>query len=190
MYLEKINICNISDAEYLETEAYFKEFSEKIKPFKPEDRKRSLAGRLLLKKAVKKLYGKDCFTYTYNQNGKPICDFCYFSISHSGEYACIAVFDKPIGIDIQYNENFNKRESYKLFSKAETEFVNTKNSAERFFTIWTLKEAIIKADGKKLKDISAINLIDSNSELIKKYDGYNLTTEKFDNYILSVAEKS
>ena len=130
MLLEKINIRDITDEEYTAALYLFPDI-----PKRGEDTKRTLAGRILLKKMIKRLYGRDSFEIKYNPNGKPLCDFCFFGISHSGDFAAAAVSDKPIGIDIQVPLAFKKREKYMLFSPEECGFVNAADSENRFFTL-------------------------------------------------------
>ena len=113
MLLEKINIRDITDEEYTAALYLFPDI-----PKRGEDTKRTLAGRILLKKMIKRLYGKEDFKLYYNENGKPLCDFCFFSISHSGDFAAVAVSDNQVGVDIQIPGGFKKREKYMLFSPA------------------------------------------------------------------------
>ena len=116
MLLEKINIRDITDEEYTAALYLFPDI-----PKRGEDTKRTLAGRILLKKMIKRLYGKEDFKLCYNENGKPLCDFCYFNISHSGDYAVCAVSEREIGVDTEQMLGFKKRERYMLFSAEGTD---------------------------------------------------------------------
>lgn len=189
MELKKINIGSISEKEYSEISEYFPETAPKTKNYRPEDKKRTLAGRLILKKIIKEIYGREDFTLFFNENGKPMLDFCFLSISHSGDYAVCAVSDLPVGVDIERTGGFKKRDKYMLFTPLESEYVNERDSENRFYTLWTRKEAYIKAKGGLLADAAKAELVTPDLKLRNIYDGFHFTTEKSDNYILSAAEE-
>lgn len=185
MVLEKINIRDITATEYREAAALL----PNIKNRQEDDIKRTLAGRILLKKTVNRLYGKEDFKLYYNENGKPFCDFCYFNISHSGDYAVCAVSEKRIGADIEKIRELKKRDRYMLFSPEESQYVNGCDSENRFFTLWTMKEAYIKALGGKLKNAAAAELV-NGGRLKKEYGGFVFKTEYFNGYVITVCEKA
>ena len=189
MRCEVINIRAVSDGEYRDISArQSDELKKRLENCSEDDIKRTLAGRLLLERMIKRIYGKERFEIKYNINGKPLCDFCFFSISHSGDFAAVAVSGKPIGTDIQIPCGFKKREKYMLFSPAENEFVNMENSEDRFYTLWTRKEAYIKAEGGTLSDAAKISLV-CGRELKEKFGEYRFKTEKTDSYYLAVCYK-
>lgn len=189
MRCEVINIRTVSNDEYRDISARQSDgLRKRLENCTDDDVKRTLAGRLLLERMIKRIYGKERFEIKYNKNGKPLCDFCFFSISHSGEYAAAAVSDKPIGVDIQIPGGFKKREKYMLFSPDENEFVNAKDSENRFYTLWTRKEAYIKAEGGTLSDAAKISLI-GGGELKEKLGEYRFESEKTESYYLAVCCK-
>ena len=183
MLLEKINIRDITDEEYTAALYLFPDI-----PKRGEDTKRTLAGRILLKKMIKRLYGKEDFKLYYNENGKPLCDFCYFNISHSGDYAVCAVSEREIGVDTEQMLGFKKRERYMLFSAEETDYINECDSENRFF-LWTMKEAYVKAIGGRLKNAAEINLV-SNKTVNTSLGGFLFKTEYFNGYVITVCEKT
>lgn len=189
MRCEVINIRTVSDGEYRDISARQSDgLKKRLESCSEDDIKRTLAGRLLLERMIKRIYGKDRFEIKYNKNGKPLCDFCFFSISHSGDFAAVAVSDEPIGVDIQIPCGFKRRKKYMLFSPAENEFVNTENSEDRFYTLWTRKEAYIKAEGGTLADAAKISLV-SGGRLKEKFGEYRFETEKTESYYLAVCCK-
>jgi 4'-phosphopantetheinyl transferase len=189
MRCEVINIRTVSNDEYRDISArQSDELKKKLENCGEDDVKRTLAGRLLLERMIKRLYGKKRFEIKYNRNGKPLCDFCFFSISHSGDFAAVAVSDNQVGVDIQIPGGFKKREKYMLFSPAENEFVNAENSENRFYTLWTRKEAYIKAEGGTLSDAAKISLV-CGGELKEKLGEYRFETEKTESYYLAVCCK-
>ena len=189
MRCEVINIRTVSDGEYRDISArQSDELKKRLENCSEDDIKRTLAGRLLLERMIKRIYGKEQFEIKYNINGKPLCDFCFFSISHSGDFAAVAVSGKPIGADIQIPCGFKRREKYMLFSPAENEFVNAENTENRFYTLWTRKEAYIKAEGGTLADAAKISLV-CGGRLKERLGEYRFETEKTDSYYLTVCCK-
>ena len=75
-----------------------------------------------------------------------------------------------------------------LFSPLESKYVNERDSESRFYTLWTRKEAYIKAKGGILADAAKAELVTSDLKLLSRYDGFDFMTEKSDGYILSAAE--
>ena len=189
MIIRKINICGISKEEYSETEKAFPEAALKANNYRPDDKKRTLAGRFLLKKMITELYGRDNFALSFNENGKPALDFCFFNISHSEDFAVCAVSDSPVGVDIERADGFKRREKYMLFTPRESEYVNERDCVNRFYTLWTRKEAYIKAKGGILADAARAELVTPDFKLLSRYEGFRFTTEKSDGYILSAAEQ-
>ena len=190
MDIRKINIHSISDAEYSQIAKIFPETAEKIKNYRPDDKKRTLAGRFLLKNMIKEIYGREDFSLVFNENGKPLLDFCFFSISHSEDVAVCAVSDFPVGTDIQYMGGFVKRKKYMLFTDSESGYVNQHDSENRFYTLWTMKEAYIKAIGGKIADAAKTEFVTSDFIIKKTYENYKFKTEKQENYVFTVCEKS
>ena len=185
MLVKTVDIRRITDAEYAETKKFFTDTAEKVKNFLPEDRKRTLAGRYLLKKMIKEIYGRESFEFFYNENGKPELDFCFFSISHSGNYAACAVAETPVGIDIEDTGRFKRREKYMLFTDNETRYVNERDSARRFCTVWTRKEAYIKAAGGVLASASETELVTPELSPQDSYGGYAFVTSDYGDSVIT-----
>lgn len=90
-------------------------------------------------------------------NGKPYLKNypdVHFSISHSGDIALCTLSDFPIGADIQLCTDFKDEICRRYFKKSETDYVagakTPEEKRQRFFKIWTLKEAYVKMTGKGL----------------------------------------
>lgn len=118
-----------------------------------EDSHAYLYGRLLLKHAVADL-GYNCSLEMLKREeyGKPYFndDSFSFNISHSGKYiVCVISCDEKesIGIDIEEIKPINLNDFTGVLSPREKNIVD---SNEKFYTYWTRKEAIIKADGRGL----------------------------------------
>ena len=182
----KININEIPLNEFYEEYNFLSEEGKKLlnKYKSDDDKKRSLAGKILLRRALKERYDISLYDLDYTERGKPILPFCNFSISHSGEYAVCVVSDKPIGIDIEKIRDIKSSLKYHFFNTDEASFVNESTDInEAFLKIWTRKEALYKSGNIDLKDLSSFCVLNENSD-------YSFKTKKFNNYIISVCLKS
>ncbi len=90
--------------------------------------------------------------FKYTENEKPYLENhpIHFNISHSKHYALIAISDKNIGVDIEFmDKDIEIEELMKIFAyEHEKQWVLEENSLIRFYTIWTIKEAILKFSGE------------------------------------------
>ncbi len=136
------------------------------------DKKCSLAGYILLYRGVYELYGKEKIDITFSENGKPMCDFCYFNISHSDTRVICVISDQPIGVDIQKIKKHTFREKYKLFTEEENTYVNQNNDliSLRYTEIFTKKEAAIKLLGQTISHSRLIDTFSNNFVFDTKFD--------------------
>lgn len=169
----KYDIRQLKDNEYKEyLSGLSKERKDYIMGNKNEnDRKLSLMGEILVKKAVAEFCGISAYDIEIqkDQNGKPyIVNLgINISISHSGDYVVCAVDNKPIGIDIEKIRDINLNVSKRFCNTDEYNYIfsNECNMPERFFEIWTAKEAEFKRLGGGKINFKTINTM----ELNKKY---------------------
>ncbi|MDR0937412.1 MAG: 4'-phosphopantetheinyl transferase superfamily protein [Oscillospiraceae bacterium] len=109
-------------------------------------RLRSLAAGYLIAEKLK----LDEDTFQYTPQGKPYLpgSSVHFSISHSGDWAVLAVADSPIGIDIERTdrENINKnRIAARFFTETERRWLaDNANNPDAFYYVWTAREAMVK----------------------------------------------
>lgn len=166
----KADIAEITDvefqAEYNRLSAWQKQKTDNMR--NETQKKCSLAGQILLRRGLFELYGLTDYQITYNQNGKPLSDACFFSISHSGTLAVCAFCNRPIGVDIEMLRPVKKRLKYKFFSDEEAEYVNAceNDFLFRFFTVWTRKEALLKMRGDKFPGISAESVLQNPQDAV------------------------
>jgi len=114
----------------------------------------------------------------------------YWSITHKNEYVGGVVCPSPTGIDIE-----------KICSRSESLFRKTADEAEwaladktftTFFRYWTAKEAVLKAAGIGLKDLSKcrINRVLDAHHLDLAYDGniWQIEHYFFNSHIASIVK--
>lgn len=125
-------------------------------------------------------------------NQKPFVDGIEFNISHSGNYVLLAVSPDPIGIDIEFlNPNFNVESlTNDCFDTSEYAFImQGANCQINFYTLWTRKEAILKASGEGIVDnLQSISIMEKYATRIGI--SYEITSNLIDNsHIMSLAVK-
>jgi len=76
----------------------------------------------------------------------------YYNISHAGDWILLGISNAAIGVDTeQINYDYNYEDVLPdNFSLEEISYITQTLSFERFFTLWTRKEALTKATGKGL----------------------------------------
>jgi len=114
-----------------------------------------LCGRALLRLMLEHWTGKLAKSHRLSkaESGKPICvDGPAVSITHSGGLVACAIADSgEIGVDL---EAVNPRRNIakvadKFYSQKEALWLKTQPS-DRFFMLWVLKEAYVKAMGRSI----------------------------------------
>lgn len=158
--LLRIKTADIAESEYLkEYNRLSQRNIKRLSRMRAEDKRRSLAGLILLRRLINKNFKTDEYSFSYNENGKPLLDFCYFSISHSGEYSVCVVSDVPVGVDIELVRPIAIKNDYRLFTLEEIQYVNSDEQLHnsRFFEVWTKKEAYIKMNGLSLSQGAGVN---------------------------------
>ena len=79
----------------------------------------------------------------------------FFNVSHSGDYALIAIGKKQLGIDvekIQREHDFSEIFPSVFNSIEEAIIYRAEDIDKQFLRFWTRKEAIVKASGKGIND--------------------------------------
>ena len=116
---------------------------------------------------------------------------CHFSISHSEKMVAVAVNKKkPVGIDIEKIRPVSARIAKRVFSLSDIRYVFQSDNVpdgeildiemqERFFRVWTYKEAFVKMTGQGIDD--DIKNISYNAE--------NCVCELSDDYCITVVTK-
>ncbi len=114
--------------------------------------------------------------FSKNEFGKPFAVGLdvFFSISHSGDLVYCAVSDREIGIDIEKNREIRLDAAKRFACESELEYIG--GSTERFFEIWTLKEAYFKCIGTGLgADIRSVSFKKTDGSYECSENGFLLT---------------
>lgn len=166
------------NVKILENEMLFQKFlsmissdrKEKIMKFKnPVPARLSLGAGILIKIMLEQqncghLLNKIC----YEEHGKPYFEDAnfHFNLSHSGEYVICAYGNEPLGIDIQKTKSSIPKNTKKILTAEETEYLFTLDETNRiisFYKIWSRKESLVKSDGRGLRiPLSDLSMIKHN----------------------------
>jgi len=97
---------------------------------------------------LKFVLGDNKKPYLMSRTGEAIL----YNLSHSGDWIVLAVATMPVGADVEQIDHAFPFQDILAdnFSGEEAKFIGT--SPERFFMLWTRKEAILKATGQGLGD--------------------------------------
>ena len=156
-------------------------------------RKQKIAADMLCRQMLAKVSGVNPENIIFGKasNGKPYArnsDF-RFSISHCGNLVICAVSKNEIGIDVEKIRDIRLKAAEKFASRNELEYIG--NNLERFFEIWTLKEAFFKCKGTGLgADIKNVSFEIDGKNITCSENGYRLYFDNsFDGHICSVCIK-
>ena len=124
------------------------------------------------------------------QYGKPCAPGVFFSLSHSGGYALLAAAESDVGADLERVRPAPERVAARVFTPDEQRWLAGSTDYDtRFFTLWTLKEALLKACGRgltlPLQSLDVLPLLRGQS--VQTPDGaFFGSTQQFDGYCLAV----
>lgn len=181
-----------------------KELKKAERFFKELDRNRFIIYRSILKfvlAAHTNLNVKNIYL-DYHFNKKPYLashPWLYFNISHSEDYAAIAVSRKNVGLDIEYMSkdfNFTSLLPDVFDDNQVLEIQNAVDKKHAFYTSWTRKEAFVKALGKGIdEDFKHIPSLDGQHTIdfdltqnSKNWQVYSFNLA--DNYLGAIAFES
>jgi 4'-phosphopantetheinyl transferase len=131
-------------------------FRLKLNRFKRrEDAIASLLGRLLLRYGLAKFLGHtfEESSITYSDYGKPLLvdSGVNFSISHSGQLvACAICRNEQIGVDLEQIKHVELEVFKEQMTAREWSLLQHLGTVDVFYTMWTRKEAVVKAVGRGL----------------------------------------
>jgi len=170
-----------------------KEELEKADRFhRKQDRESYIVGKHMSRSILSNFLGKSPsnISYQYNSRKKPYIQGIHFNTSHSGNQVYFALSQHPLGIDTEYidpNFDFSAIAST-YFSEEEAAYIGHNNSArQNFYTLWTRKEALLKATGEGLVEMLA--QVPSTGELVER-EGSTFSVTSYSprkDYLLSLA---
>ena len=152
-----------------------------------EDRKRTVAGEMLARKAVAMRCGvsEASIVFGKNENGKPFAENLdvQFNISHSEDMVVCAVDDKPVGIDVEKIRQIDLKIAKRVYTQDEIRYLyggDESETPERFFELWTAKEAYLKFLGCGIVDKLNTMPVKTENVLVQKDGEYiiSIYTEK------------
>lgn len=135
------------------------------------DKKRFVTGRHFIRDIVSKKFGQHPadILFKYTEFNKPCLTGIEFNIAHSGNYVLVAISNSPIGVDIELmNNSFDHKDiMYEIFNTDEVAYItNAPTEALNFYTLWTRKEALLKATGEGLTD--DLKIVDCLSDVTER----------------------
>lgn len=171
---------------------------DKINKFlREEDAVRSLVAELLFRVVLCRLLGCTNSDLTLRLSttayGKPYIEGTpwHFNYSHSGEWIALVVDQYPVGIDIELIKKIDLEIAYRFFSTSEClelSAVPQNQKIDFFYSLWTLKESLIKADGRGLSiplDSFSLSIEESKIRLLSRT--YDILPYSFKQYFIDVA---
>ena len=195
----KLGFLNTENLDSSALDCAFKKMSDERKKetlalVSESKRNQKIAADMLCRQMLAEAKGIDNENISFNKSstGKPFAENSNFkfSISHCGNLVVCAVSEKEIGVDVEKIRDIRLKAAEKFASKTELEYIG--NSLERFFEIWTLKEAFFKCKGTGLgADIKDISFqIDDSHSITCSESGYKLCFDNsFSGHICSVCIK-
>lgn len=162
---------------------------------KSEDAKNYIVRRYFLRKVLSEFLkcNPEAIHFQQSANKKPRVEGIQFNLSHSENLVAVALSPHPIGIDVEF---IRKDFSYDVmlddcFSIAEQLLIHKGAGYLNFFTLWTRKEALLKATGEGLNNhkLSEIQvLLATNTRHGRVYQLFSSLV--LENYALSIAVTS
>ena len=156
---------------------------EKAKRFvRAEDRLLSLAAGYLVHRHVGDYY--------VDEWGKPKADGVCFNLSHSGEYAALAVAPREVGLDIERAKSDKDYDALAAFCFGQDELEAYRRGTP-FLALFTAKESLSKADGRGLSaDIKTIPAMPVDGAVTYQAKSYYRHALEYNGYYVSVTMES
>ena len=155
------------------------EVEKKNRFFKKADAVRFALGKYFLRKILGEQVNSSpkSIHFLLTETNKPYLSEINFNISHSGDYVAIAISKKVMGIDVELiRNNFDYSSIAMVCFTADERALIT--NIKDFYTLWTRKEAVLKASGEGIVD----NLHDI--ECIKPYVQWQKNHYQLKSYLI------
>lgn len=177
VYIQKVNRAYLEQNFETVIKHLYPERKSRVLAFKRrEPAYVSITAGWMLQTLIMQMYGiaPEQLVLEKNENGKPYLkehpEFS-FNLSHAGDYVVLAYGSQPLGIDIERIREKNLQVAARCFTEREYQYVLGKEPVEaeegarqtarlftdpvqvdsveeRFFKLWTMKEAYLKLTGQ------------------------------------------
>ena len=132
-----------------------------------------LAGSALTDALICSCMGREDIEVRRTEDGKPhVClpegdsGRPYISVSHSSGTFALAVSGGEVGLDIQYARDVKRQKiAARYFTEEEAASVAADDTGDRFFELWTRKEAYGKYTGKGLASVASKEPVDGREDV-------------------------
>ena len=133
-----------------------------------------LSGSALTDALICRCLGREDIIVRRTDEGKPYvrtpeedCRGPYISVSHSNGTFALAVSGGEVGVDIQYARDIKRqRIAARYFTEEEAESVAADDTGDRFFELWTRKEAYSKYTGEGLAHVVKKESADRSEDVV------------------------
>ena len=165
LYIEYLENFNTSDFDKT-FEIMDDERKRAVLRYKNEnDRRRSVLGEFLARNGISKLCNipNNEIRFARTESGKPFSTnaSAFFSISHSKELVVCAIDEKEIGVDVELIRDIDLSITKIACTERDKEFIfqpdDKEEQIDRFFTIWTAKEAYFKYIGTGIVGLRTVD---------------------------------
>ena len=146
------------------------------------DRKRSVLGEYLARKGIAKACGMNeaNIRFARTEKGKPYAlnADIFFSISHSKSIVVCAIDDNEIGVDAELVRDIELRVTKIACTESDKEYIfeSDAGQVERFYDVWTAKEAYFKYLGTGIEGLKTVDYKDILPYCTQKREGDYLIT--------------
>ena len=166
------------------------------------DRRRSIVARAATRQLLGRYLDADPreLVFVEEEYGKPalLHRQIEFNASHSEDLPALEfATETPVGIDVERKRKLNDSLALarRYFSAEELAFVNSAADADdAFFTVWTAKEAIVKASGKGIGtgDLRGFTVPFGEAEMKPVIDGWSVAAidAPLEGYFSAVAARA
>ena len=166
-----------------------------------DDRRRSIVARAATRRFIGRYLNVHPTTLIFDEEefGKPVLRGrdIEFNASHSGDLVALAFSrDSAVGVDVERRRQLTDTLALarRYFSAEEVSIVESAaDHVDAFFSIWTAKEAIVKASGKGIGtgDLHGFTVPFRDPELRPVIDGWSVAAidPKRDGYYAAVAAR-
>ena len=188
-----VNIYYLKLNNFLVDDSFAKVLSkgriEKLKEVTNEEvRKQMIAAEVLLQYAFLE-YGFDIpKDYHYLDNGKPVANDVYFSLSHTVGAVIVATSNNPVGIDLEKRKNINPEVAKRILTSEELNYFENHEVNEYLLDSFVRKESFFKMTGEgigaNLTKESVSQILNSSKQVALCFDDYLsiITTKEKDLY--------